>query len=178
MYWAAYAKTQGRSTAAVYSMAIHGESGEIVETGRVASITGVALLLAFIGAAPALASQPSHWIVVGSNGAPDNKVMVDTDSLQKLDQFTLVDIMTVYPAPLVNSHNIELDRFVQRTAIDCARRTFVAVRTTGYLKGKRVGTSRQMNDWRIMTVPLPNDPTSNRIYGMVCGSAAPKPKPK
>jgi hypothetical protein len=131
-----------------------------------------ALLLGLI--APALAFA-AHWVRVGSNGGPDNKIMVDTDSLRKLGQFTLVDIMTVYPAPLVNSHDIELDRYVQRTAIDCARRTFVAVTTTGYLNDKPVGTSRELKDWRIMTVPLPNDPASNRIYGLVCGPAAPKP---
>jgi len=131
----------------------------------------LALLLA-LGPMPAFAS---HWIRVGSNGGPDNKIMVDTDSLRKLGQFTFVDIMTVYPTPLVNSHDIELDRYVQRTAIDCSRRTFVAVKTTGYLKDKPVGTSRELRDWRIMTVPLPHDPTSNRIYEIVCGSAAPKP---
>jgi hypothetical protein len=135
----------------------------------------LALFPAFVAAVPAFAS---HWIRVGSNGGPDDKVLVDTDSLQKVGQFTLVDIMTVYPAPFVNSHNIELDRYVQRTAIDCVRRTFVAVKTTGYLKGKPVGTSRELRDWRIMTVPLPSDPASNRIYGIVCESAAAAPSPK
>jgi hypothetical protein len=137
----------------------------------------LALFPALVAAVPAFAS---HWIRVGSNGGPDNKIMVDSDSLRKLGQFTFVDIMTVYPAPLVNSHDIELDRYVQRTAIDCARRTFVAVKTTGYLKGKPVGTSRELRDWKILTVPLPNDATSNRIYRIVCGPAAPTPgtKPK
>ena len=105
----------------------------------------LALLPVLVGPVPAFAS---HWITVGSNGGPDNKIMVDTDSLRKLGQFTFIDIMTVYPAPLVNSHDIELDRYIQRTAIDCARRTFVAVKTTGYLKGKPVGTSRELRDWR------------------------------
>jgi hypothetical protein len=135
------------------------------------------LLPVLVGPVPAFAS---HWITVGSNGGPDNKIMVDTDSLRKLGQFIVIDIMTVYPAPLVNSHAIELDRYIQRTAIDCARRTFVAVKTTGYLKGKPVGTSRELRDWRLMTVPLPNDPTSSRIYQLACGPAAPtsSPKPK
>jgi hypothetical protein len=130
------------------------------------------LALALVATAPAFAS---HWVRVGSNGGPDNKIMVDTDSLRRLGEFTLVDIMTVYPTPLVNSHDIELDRYVQRTAIDCVKRTFVAVKTTGYLKGKPVGTSRELKDWRLMTVPLPNDPASNRIYELVCAPAAPKP---
>ena len=138
-------------------------------------VVSVALLALSLGVAAPLPALASTWVTVGSNGGPDNKIMVDTDSLQKLGEFTIVDIMTVYPTPLVNSHDIELDRYVQRTAIDCARRTFVAVKTTGYLKGKPVGTSREIRDWRIMTIPLPNDPTSNRIYQVVCGVAAPVP---
>ena len=134
----------------------------------------LALFLGLLGPVPAFAS---HWVTVGSNGAPDNKIMVDTDSLSKLGAFTLVDIMTVYPAAIVNSHDIELDRYVQRTAIDCARHSFVAVKTTGYLKNQRVGTSRALKDWRIMTVPMPNDPASNRIYQIVCGPAPATPSP-
>ena len=130
------------------------------------SARSLALLLVLVAPAPAFAS---HWIDVGSNGGPDNKVMVDTESLRKLEQFTFVDIMTVYPTPIVNSFDITLDSYIQRTAIDCGNRTFVAVKTTGYLKGKSVGASREMIDWKIMTVPLPHDPTSNRIYTMVCG---------
>jgi hypothetical protein len=137
----------------------------------------LALLLGLVGSVPAFAS---HWITVGSNGGPDNKVMVDADSLRQLGQFTFIDIMTVYPAPLVNSYDIELDRFIQRTAIDCTRRTFVAVKTTGYLKAKPVGTSRELRDWRIMMVPLPSDPASNRIYEIACRPAPPasNAKPK
>jgi hypothetical protein len=138
---------------------------------RQSGVRLLALFLTLVGPAPAFAS---HWIRVGSNGGPDNKILVDTDSLQKLGEFTLFDIMTVYPAPLVNSHNIELDRYVQRTAIDCVKRTFVAVKTTGYLKGKPVGTSRELRDWRLLTIPLPNDPASNRIYQLVCKPPAPK----
>jgi Surface-adhesin protein E len=129
------------------------------------------MVLALVGAAPAFAS---HWIQVGSNGGPDNKIMVDSDSLRQLGEFTLFDIMTVYPTPLVNSHDIELDRYIQRTAIDCAKRTFVAVKTTGYLNGKPVGTSRELRDWRLLTIPLPNDPASNRIYDAVCRPLPPK----
>ncbi|HUA24533.1 MAG TPA: surface-adhesin E family protein [Steroidobacteraceae bacterium] len=129
------------------------------------------IVLALVRAGPVFAS---HWIEVGSNGSPDNKVKVNTDSLRRVGQFTFVDIMTVYPAPLVNSHDIELDRYVQRTAIDCLKRTFVAVKTTGYLRGKPVGTSRELKDWRLFTVPMPNDPASNRIYQVVCGPPPPK----
>src|SRR5579863_7436519 len=142
---------------------------------RVAGARLLILVLALAGPVPAFAS---HWLRVGSNGGPDNKIMVDTASLRQLGRFTFIDIMTVYPTPLVNSHDIELDRYIQRTAIDCAKRTFVAVKTTGYLEGKPVGTSRELRDWRLLTVPMPNDPTSNRIYGVACGPAAPPPSPK
>lgn len=141
---------------------------------RQSGVRLLALLVALIVAMPAFAS---HWVRVGSNGGPDNKIMVDTDSLRQLGDFTLFDIMTVYPTPLVNSHDIELDRYIQRTAIDCVKRTFVAVKTTGYLKGKPVGTSRELKDWRLMTIPLPNDPASNRIYQVVCKPLAPAPHP-
>ena len=138
---------------------------------RQSGVRLLALFLTLVGPAPAFAS---HWVRIGSNGGPDNKILVDTDSLQKLGDFTLFDIMTVYPTPLMNSHNIELDRYVQRTAINCATRTYVAVKTTGYLKGKPVGTSRELRDWRLLTIPLPNDPASNRIYQLVCKPPAPK----
>ena len=135
------------------------------------SVRILVLLLGLIGPALAFAA---HWVGVGSNNGPDNKIMVDTDSLRQLGEFTLFDIMTVYPTPLVNSHDIELDRYIQRTAIDCVKRTFVAVKTTGYLNGKPVGTSRELKDWRLMTIPLPNDPASNRIYDVVCKPPPPK----
>jgi hypothetical protein len=49
--------------------------------------------------------------------------MVDADSVQKFEQFNVVDVMTLYSAPRVNAHNITLDRHVQRDAFDCAART-------------------------------------------------------
>lgn len=123
-----------------------------------------------------LPSFASRWVTVGSPlGHPNGKIVVDTASLQKLDRFTIVDIMTVYAKPILNSHDIILDRFVQRTAFDCATRTFVRVMTTGYLREKRVGSSTETADWRIRTIPLPSDATSNRIYEVVCKSAAPTP---
>lgn len=134
----------------------------------------LALVLGLTGAVPAHAS---HWIEVGGGGA-DGKVRIDTDSLRKLGRFTLVDIVTVYRTPLVNSHDITLDRFVQRTAIDCARHTFVAVTTTGYLRGQRVGASHETPDWMARAAPLPDDPISRRIYSIVCAAPAPTPKPK
>lgn len=136
----------------------------------------VALLFGVMASAPSFAS---HWIPVGiPPGHPDGRIVVDVDSLQKFDQFTLVDIMTIYATPLVNSHDITLDRFVQRTAINCATRTFARVTTTGYLGTKQVGASSESADWRISQALLPNDATSNQIYDLVCKPAAPTPNAK
>jgi hypothetical protein len=131
---------------------------------------GARLLVLLLGIIAPVPSFASHWVEVPGPGDSGAKVLVDTDSLQKLDQFTLVDIKTVYAAPRANSHNITLDSFVQRTAIDCARHTFVGVMTIGYLEGTRVGSSPETVDWRSKAVPMPNDAMSNRIYRMVCGS--------
>lgn len=134
------------------------------------------LVAAVMSPVPALAA---HWVVVGKPaGHPNGKVMVDTDSLRKIDPFIMVDIMTVYDTPVLNSHDITLDSFVQKTAFDCAMRTFVGVSTTGYLKGKPVGASRDIPDWRSRMEPLPDDTISNRIYVTVCRPAASEPKSK
>lgn len=124
------------------------------------------LLFAIIAPVPAFAA---HWVYVGTRADTADRVMVDTASLQKLDRFSLVNILTAYAAPRTNSYNITMDRFVQMTALDCARRTFVSVMTIGYLKGKRVGSSHQTADWKNKTVPIPSDPISDRIYQVVCG---------
>lgn len=141
---------------------------------------GTRLVALLIGAMASVPSFAAHWIVVGgsSPGQAPSKLMVDTDSVHQLDEFTIIDIMTVYAAPIVNAHNITLDRFVHTTAIDCAKRTFVGLITTGYLGEKRVGSGGEIPDWRHKAIPLPNDAASNRIYQVACGSAARRPPPK
>jgi S1-C subfamily serine protease len=144
------------------------------------------LLLGVIGinawSTPCLAAK---WADVGSAGVSTDKIMVDTDSLQKVDSFRVVDIMTVYSAARANSHNITLDRHVQRTAFNCADRSFVGIRTLGYLDGKQVGSSQETDDWRVKLHPLPQNPLSDRIYAIACAAsipvgeaAAPAYKPK
>ena len=127
------------------------------------------LLLAVTATAPAFAA---HWIYIGKSSDGADKIMLDTDSLHKVGHFTFVDILTVYATPRMNSHDITMDRFMQRTAFDCAGHTYVAVRTIGYLQGKRVGTSHTTDDWKSATVPIPKDPLSDRIYAAVCTPAA------
>ncbi len=113
---------------------------------------------------------------------PTDKILVDTDSIQKTDDITIVDIATTYATPRANSHNITMDRHVQRTAIKCAERTFIGIVTTGYLGDKRVGSGGETADWKSRFVPLPDKPMNNRIFALVCatsgGAAATQPKPK
>ena len=147
----------------------------------------VALLVLIGSNAIATPSLDSRWVEMGSHGVSTDKIMVDTDSVQKIDQFRVADIMTVYSAARTNAHNITLDRHVQRTAFNCADRAFIGIKTTGYLNGKQVGSSAETVDWRIKLTPMQSDPLSDRIYAVVCAPSLPpggagvtpeKPKPK
>ncbi|MGH8201658.1 MAG: surface-adhesin E family protein [Steroidobacteraceae bacterium] len=132
---------------------------------------GAGLLALLLGLLAPVPSFAAHWIDIGTSGDSADRVMMDTDSVRQVAAFTLVDILTVYATPRMNSHDIAMDRFMQRTAFDCAKHTFVAVKTIGYLQGKRVGTSHATVDWKDETVPIPNDPISTRIYAAVCKPA-------
>jgi hypothetical protein len=143
----------------------------------------VALFLVALSAAvtPCMASR---WLEVGSSGASTDKIMVDADSIQKVDQLRVADIMTVYAAPRTNVHNIILDRHVQKTAFNCVDHSFIGITTTGYLNDKRVGGSPETADWKAKLVPLPKDALSERIFAIVCtqspggGGTTGTPKPK
>lgn len=128
----------------------------------------LALLLGVIASVPSFAA---HWVYIGKSGDTTDTIMMDTDSVRKVARFTMVDILTVYATPRVNSHDISMDRFLQKTAFDCAKHTFVALKTIGYLQGKRVGVSHVTADWKDEMVPIPGDPLSARIYRAVCGPA-------
>ena len=127
------------------------------------------LLLALC--AVSMPSLASRWVEVGNSGVTTDKVMVDTDSIRKVDDYRVVDIMTVYAAPRTNPNNITLDRHVQKTAIDCAARTFIGLITIGYVGEKRVGNSPETQDWRAKMKPLKGDGMTNRIYALVCNAA-------
>lgn len=132
---------------------------------------GAGLLALLLGLLAPVPSFAAHWVYIGKSGDSADSIMMDTDSVRQLAAFTIVDILTVYAAPRMNSHDITLDRFMQRTAFDCVKHTFVAVKTIGYLQGKRVGTSHSTVDWQDETVPIPDDPISARIYAAVCKPA-------
>ncbi len=131
-----------------------------------------------------LSSHAARWVEVGNGSVPTDKVLVDTDSIQKTDDITIVDIATTYATPRTNSHNITMDRHVQRTAIKCADRGFVGIMTTGYLGDKRVGSGGETADWKTKFIPLPDKPMNNRIFALVCGlssgggTASTQTKPK
>jgi S1-C subfamily serine protease len=125
-------------------------------------------------------AQASRWVEVGTSGVTTDKVMVDADSIQKIEEFTVTSIMTLYAAPRTNSHNILMDRHVQKMAFNCADHTAVSIVTVGYLGDKKVGTGPETLDWRLKAKPLTPDPINSRVLTLVCGSqaapAAAKPK--
>jgi S1-C subfamily serine protease len=129
--------------------------------------------------APAVTCLAARWKDVGNMGTSTDKIMVDLDSIQTVEPFRTVLIMTVYPAPRLNAHNIELDRHVQKTAVDCEHRTFVGIQTLGYLDGKQVGMGPETVDWQSKMVPFKTDATSNRIFALACAqSIAPGVPPR
>jgi hypothetical protein len=108
------------------------------------------------------------WQDVGHEGTSTDTVMVDTDSIQIEGRFRIVSIMTVYPAARQNSHHVLMDRYVQKTAIDCDNRSFVGIQTQGFLNGKQIGTNAETSDWQNKMVRFKADPFSNRILASAC----------
>jgi len=135
------------------------------------------IALVVLATAPALCLA-SRWIEVGNSGVSTDKVMVDADSVQKVDEFRLANVMTVYAAPRTNANGITSDRHVRRIAMDCAHHTFVGIVTIGYLNGKRSGSSPETQDWRTKMKPLPTDGMTQRVYALVCGAAIPGGAPQ
>jgi S1-C subfamily serine protease len=130
---------------------------------RLTALLGLAALSI---AAPTLASR---WVEVGNSGVTTDKVMVDADSVTSIDQFRVVNVMRLYAAPRVNAHNITLDRHVQRTAFNCADRTF-GIRTLGFLGDKQVGSGPEISDWRTKMTAVGSDPLANRVLAIACAT--------
>src|ERR1700722_11816500 len=133
-----------------------------------------ALVLLSLFAPPCIASR---WQDVGNRGTSTDKIMVDTDSIQSDGNLRLALVMTVYPAPRTNAHGILMDRHVQKIAIDCANRTFIGIRTFGYLNDKQVGSNAELDDWKNKLIALPNDAMTSRVAALVCAPAAVADKP-
>ena len=133
---------------------------------RLTALLGLAALSV---AAPTFASR---WVEVGTSGVTTDKVMVDADSVTSIDQFKVVNVMRLYAAPRVNAHNITLDRHVQRTAFNCADRTFSGIRTVGFLGDKQVGSGPENSDWRTKMTAVGSDPLANRVLAIACAPSS------
>jgi S1-C subfamily serine protease len=117
-------------------------------------------------------ANASHWVEVGNAGVSTDKVLVDADSIEKVDEFRTARIMTLGSAPQTNSHNITFDRRVQKVAFSCTDRTFRSIQTIAYLGEKQVGTSPVNADWKSTMKPLGMDALNSRAFAIVCGNAA------
>jgi len=137
-----------------------------------AHLAPAALIVLVCLAAPCFAAR---WQEVGNPGISTDKILVDTDSVQSDGELRLALIMTVFSAPRTNAHNILMDKRVQRTAFDCTNRTFIGIRTVGYLNDKQVGSSPETLDWKTKLIPLKNDPLTNRITQLVCSQPVAPP---
>ena len=135
----------------------------------------VGLVLAVLCAAsPAHASR---WVEIGTSGVSTDKVLLDTDSIERVDTFRLASVMTVLSGPQTNSHNITFDRRVNKVVFNCADRTFQSVQVIAYLGEKRAGSSPENNDWRTTMKPVGADGMNNRALTLVCNAALPGSAP-
>jgi S1-C subfamily serine protease len=151
--------------------------GSPAELHRVAGLA----LLAFALLGVALPCHASRWVELGNAGVTTDKVMLDADSIETVDAFRTVDIMTLYSAPRENSHHITMDRHLQKTGFDCAAHKFAAIRTVGYLGDKQVGASPENADWKTNMRPVSDNLMDKRAFAAVCGTAPNGPatgKPK
>jgi ABC-type transporter Mla MlaB component len=139
----------------------------------------VTVLLSVALTKPCVAAR---WQELGNANGSLDKIYIDADSVEQVDGFRIVMLMTVYPSKRVNQHNITMDSRVQKTAFDCANKKFLGIRMIGYLDGQQVGTGPEATDWKTKLIPVPNDSFSQRILTTACslplsGGASPKIAP-
>jgi S1-C subfamily serine protease len=142
-----------------------------------------ALSLALALLCTALPCHASRWIEIGNAGVSTDKVLLDADSIEKLDNFRLANVMTLSSAPQTNVNNITYDRRVRKVAFNCGDRTLQSVQVIAYLGEKRVGASPENTNWRTSMKPVGADAMNNRALTMVCaatvsGTAPVAEKPK
>ncbi|MFZ1084882.1 MAG: serine protease [Terracidiphilus sp.] len=124
----------------------------------------IVLLLATL-TRPCLAA---NWKELGNADNSLDKVYIDADSVEQVDGFRFVRIMTVYPSPRPNSHNITMDSHIQQDAFDCEKKMFYGIQLIGYLNGQQVGTGPLATDWKTKMIPGSNTPLSQRILTAAC----------
>ncbi len=110
----------------------------------------------------------TNWKELGNAADSLDKVYIDTDSVEQQGGFRIVRIMTVYPAPRLNSHNLTMDSRIQQNAFDCERKMFYGIQLIGYLNGKQVGAGPLATDWKTKMVPVQTDSFSQRILSTAC----------
>jgi S1-C subfamily serine protease len=130
-----------------------------------------ALGLALALLCTALPCHASRWIEIGNAGVSTDKVLLDADSIEKLDNFRLANVMTLSSAPQTNVNNITYDRRVRKVAFNCGDRTLQSVQVIAYLGEKRVGASPENTNWRTSMKPVGADAMNNRALSMVCAAA-------
>ena len=131
----------------------------------------------------AVPGHASRWVEIGTAGVSTDKVLLDADSIGRVDDYRLANVMTVLSAPRTNAHNITFDRSVNKVAFNCAERTFQSVQITAYLGEKRAGSSPENTNWRTTMKSVGSDGLNNRALTMVCaaaiaGTPAPEQKPR
>jgi hypothetical protein len=124
----------------------------------------IVLLLAAL-TQPCLAAR---WQQLGNADNSLDKVYIDADSVEQQDGFRIVRIMSVYPAPRLNIHKINLDSHIQLTAFDCGKKMFYGIQIFGYLNGEQVATGPLATDWKTKMIPESNTPLSQRIFSTAC----------
>lgn len=122
-----------------------------------------ALSLALALLCTALPCHASRWIEIGNAGVSTDKVLLDADSIEKLDNFRLANVMTLSSAPQTNVNNITYDRRVRKVAFNCGDRTLQSVQVIAYLGEKRVGASPENTNWRTSMKPVGADAMNNRL---------------
>jgi hypothetical protein len=136
---------------------------------RYRTTTALAALLPL--AALPVVSLADNWQPVGeTKGATAGMVYINMDSVRDEGGYRVATFLTILATDSKNSHDIKLDRFAQETAFDCAKHTFSPLATTGYLAGKKVGTSFDKGDWRSSFKGLPADPVAQGAFDLACKS--------
>lgn len=140
---------------------------------------GAFALFVFLAAAFTRPCFAENWQALGTLPNSLDKVYVDTDSVEQVDGYRIVRLMTVYPQPRTNIHNILMDRHIQVTALDCGKKMFFGIQMFGYLNGKRIGSGPAEADWKTKLVPIGNNPFEVQLFATACslpltnGRAAP-----
>ncbi|HEY6483899.1 MAG TPA: surface-adhesin E family protein [Steroidobacteraceae bacterium] len=143
-----------------------------LSTGPRARARSSAALLAILLCVLCGRAAATQWQELGTAAeAPADHVYLDTDSIHQEDGYVMASFLTIFDKPRINSHQITMDRYVQKSAFDCKRKVVATVSTVGYLSGNEVGQSSDRGDWKQAFRPIP-DALSRAAFERVCSSLA------